>query len=219
MTKHTRHDLNLAHLVARSGINKDFNPDFLTQANKNDWLPMHLSKNRYIAQILLKKSQPLIDIKDLIIPCIKNYAQSSQTKYGTDLEYFLIEQGFSSIEASLAKNPPSDLERIDLGSYYFSFIEESWFKDFNFNPVDLAISHCNSAFFFALQKSNLPQFIHFFKPSANIKIGSNFYVNNQAFQIKQQFKQFWNLNLLIIEEPSYNFHLKSSDHLMNLEGA
>lgn len=55
------------------------------------------------------------------------------------LSNFLIEKD-SPNEASLGKKSTSDNERIELGMYYFSLLDASWYSEFNFNPVSSFIS-------------------------------------------------------------------------------
>lgn len=59
----------------------------------------------------------------------------------------------------------------------------------------------------------------FFKPSHDIEIGSTFFLKNQAFQIKQQLKQFWHLNCSISNNQYVHSISSTTDYLKNLEGA
>lgn len=219
LTKHIRNDLTLAHLVARSGILKNFTTDQLIAKNKNNWLPVHLSKNKNIAQHLFNETIKMISIEDIIIPCIKNNTQSTQTQYGVDLENFLLEQNFTNNEAKVGSLPPTNNERIELALFYLSLIEKKHLHLFDFNPIDLALSHCNSFFFFALNNSTINnEFIDYFSNFKPI-IGTDFFIKERAFQIKQQFKQFWNLKLEITSLIPFVHQEKTSDSLKNLEGA
>lgn len=219
LSKHVRNDLNLAHLVARSGVLKDFNSSFLTQENKNNWLPVHLSKNKAIAEILIKETSLLLPFEKIIIYCIKNNVQSIQTQYGYDLEKYLLEREFTNKEAKIGSSLPTEFDRIELSSYYLSLLDIKYFPLFDFNPIALALSHCNSYFFFALNKSSIGrEFINYFS-DFNKVIGNDYFIKERAFQVKQQFKQFWNINLEITSEIPFCENEKSSDHLKNLEGA
>lgn len=222
MDKHTRQDLNLAHLVARSGVRKDFDASLLVQRNKNDWLPVHLAKNRPIAEMLIAETAKQLPLVDIVLPCLKNNTQSIQTQYGTDLETFLVEQGFTEKEARQAAVPPSAQERIDLAKLYLSLLDPAWLVQFDFNPLDLALSHCNSHFFSALHgtPATLQEaVVGAFSGSIHGKIGSAFYVSERAFQVKQQLKQFWGIHVPITADLPTNYAEQSGDALKNLEGA
>ena len=220
MIKHTRTDLTIAHLVARSGIKKTFDTIDLTSPNKNYWLPVHLSKNKEIAEFLMDLTKPLLPLDSILLPAIKNNTQSIQTQYGNDLEEFLIEQGFSKQDAKNAATEPTNFERINLSLYFLNLVEPSMISKFDFNPLDLAISHCNSFFFFALNESiNKNLIIESFKKSIYSNIGEHFFIKERAFQVKQQLKQFFDLHCDITEILPVNYQEQTKDHLKNLEGA
>ena len=103
--------------MARSGVSKDVDASLLVQRNKNDWLPVHLAKNTPIAEILIRETAKHLPLVDIVLPCIRNNAQSIQTQYGADLEIFLMEQGFTAKEAKQGA-VPSTRERIDLAKLY-----------------------------------------------------------------------------------------------------
>ena len=220
--KHLRGDLNLAHLVARSGVSKDVDASLLVQRNKNDWLPVHLAKNTPIAEILIRETAKHLPLVDIVLPCIRNNAQSIQTQYGTDLEIFLMEQGFTAKEAKQGAVPPSTRERIDLAKLYLSLVDPAWLQQFDFNPLEVALSHCNSYFLFALHaqpESLQKDLVEAFRGSIQVKIGSAFYLSDRAFQVKQQLKQFWGIHVPITTVLPTNYGQQTDDALKNLEGA
>ncbi|HDR9189416.1 TPA: hypothetical protein QDB51_003506 [Burkholderia vietnamiensis] len=220
--KHLRGDLNLAHLVARSGVSKDVDASLLVQRNKNDWLPVHLAKNTHIAEILMRETAKHLPLVDIVLPCIRNNAQSIQTQYGTDLEIFLMEQGFTTKEAKQGAVPPSTRERIELAKLYLSLVDPTWLQQFDFNPLEVALSHCNSYFLFALHtqpESLQKDLVEAFRGSIQVKIGSAFYLSDRAFQVKQQLKQFWGIHVPITTVLPTNYGQQTDDALKNLEGA
>ena len=60
-----------------------------------------------------------------------------------------MEQGFTAKEAKQERFP-STRERIDLAKLYLSLVDPTWLQQFDFNPLEVALSHCNSYFLFAL---------------------------------------------------------------------
>ncbi len=218
LSKHTRNDLNLAHICCRSGVFKSIEKELLSLRNKNDWLPIHLAKNKFIFDKYYEDSKSFISDKDIYTNCLKNNAESSQTKYGIDLYNFLIEQSFTEKEATVGSQPPSYLDRLTLSSFYLSNFDLNWMEELDFNPVDIAIKNSNYVFFQAILQTNKKEFFEFFIKNSLSKIGEDFLDKPLAFKVKQILKQSFNHHLNI-SYGTLNFDLKSNDALKNLEGA
>lgn len=219
LNKHIRNDLNMAHICCRAGIYKDFEKPLLWIKNKNNWLPIHLSKNKFIFDQYYFYTNIEISKKEIISYCIKNNAESSQTKYGDDLYNFLIEQGFMEKEARLGARYPSIMERLELSSYYLSQLENSWIETLDFNPIDIAIRNSNFIFLKAIKEQRKEKFFDYFRNQSFSKIGEEYLDKQEAFKAKQILKQYFNFNVDIEYKDKPNYYLKSNDPLKNLEGA
>ncbi len=218
LNKHTRNDLNLAHICCRSGIFKSIDKELLSLRNKNDWLPIHLAKNKFIFDKYYEDTKSFISDKDIFTYCLKNNAESSQTKYGIDLYNFLIEQSFPKNEAKLGSQSPSYSDRLLLSSFYLSSFDLNWLSELDFNPIDIAIKNSNHVFFQAIIQTNKKEIFEFFIKNSNSKIGEEFLDKPSAFKVKQILKQSFQHHINI-SYGTLNFDLKSNDSLKNLEGA
>lgn len=213
-----RSDLNIAHLVARSGIFKDFNKELLSFKNKNNWLPFHLVKNDSIAKRLLSDSMEYTNLGNLIVPAIKNNVQSVQTKYGKDLELVLLDYDFNTLEAKLGSAPPNDRERSALAHLLINSTNKNMLELFDFNPLEEAIKYSNFYFLKSIFSLEDNVILNNFPIDSSVLIGSDFFVGDLAFKIKMLLRQKTSKNFSISNSIVYK-NESTTDYYGNLEGA
>lgn len=219
--KFSRNDLNIYHLLARGGLNAyihDYDKSLLLQYNKNGWLPVHLSKNKEIAQILYDETiKQGISHEEIVHKALLNNAQSIQTKYGKDLLEFFKEQQFSLTDCNKAATEPSYLQRIDLSFFWLNHVNFSDVFHSIEDCINIALQYSNSYFFFALHKINhheIYELIH----RSHVTIGEDYYISDRAFQLQELLMQKYNKYLPIAHNTINLKNFQTNDYLKNLEG-
>lgn len=224
--KNERNDLNIFHILARGGLLKNehfqqYSSHLLYEKNKNNWLPIHLSKNQKTAELFLKNMyfQNSKNKNDIFYYGLLNNSESTQTQYGDNLKNVFLNYQFNIEQSEEGSLPPNDLERTNLSLFWilnFDWINESYDKSIIFQK---AIENSNSYFFFAFLNNPYFPIIKSFI-SKDIIIGKNFFISQNVYQIYQILKQNFNLKL---EMQSYLFKNKkvliNEYFFENLEGA
>lgn len=214
--KNERKDLNIFHILARGGMLKDddfslYPTHFLYQLNKNQWLPIHLSKNKKTAELFLNhmKFQNCEIKQKILYEGLCNNAESTQTQYGINLYNVFLNYGFDPKISHNSSLEPTDKERLDLSDFWISqFDWENTIYDVSI-IFQKAIENSNSYFFFSLLKHSYFQNIPA-KISQDLIIGKEFFISENVYQIYQIFKQNFDIKFKM-----QSFHFKNQQILFN----
>lgn len=234
-----RPDLNEWHIAARCGsierinllVQNNYPLSKLHEENKSFWLPVNLSKDKATAQKLwnLMPDKDTIDIKKIWSYSIWNNAESIQTKYGIELNKFLMECQFDEKKAKILSKEPNLIQRIELAQFFLAninpkeIIHHPSYCQFK-SPIHLAIACCNFFFIEAILSSNIIEWNNMLKEEIknNYTIGSFYLKKDIAFKVMKKIEHFSGVKLEISQkEDDYIISLKQeifSDPLKNLEG-
>ncbi len=214
--KNERKDLNIFHILARGGMLKDgdfslYPIHFLYQLNKNQWLPIHLSKNKKTAELFFNhmKFQNYEIKQKILYEGLCNNAESTQTQYGINLYHVFLNYGFDTKISHKSSLEPTDKERLELSYFWISqFDWENTLYDVSI-IFQKAIENSNSYFFFAFLKHSYFQKIPI-KISQDLIIGKKFFISENVYQIYQIFKQNFDIKMKM-----QSFHYKNQQILFN----